>query len=169
MTDTRLDRAIRKWGKLTDTPLHDWAIDQWVKVLQTERTEPTEKVLESMAYLVSIKAKPNLTEIIKTLEQGVPRTWKDRQDAFVDTEGFNYFRMVSTAMASHDHWGELRKLVDWGIEKAPEGNWTDHIRECEEKRVVVNVTNAPEKPSDATGDDLSVQTTKDTPQTTQAE
>ena len=129
----RIDRAIQKWAKLTDGFVSDWARKQWAKELAA-RPEGTEKVLQVMGYLVARKERPTLMGVIKYLEEGLPRDWIGRQSMYEHAEdGETYFGLCYQAMQSSDPWGELRKAIDTGMKLAPNVDWSEAIRECEEK------------------------------------
>lgn len=107
---------------------------EWVKEL-TNRTEPEDKILEHMAYLVHQNRRPNLMDLCRSLESGLPRGWKDRRTMQETADdGVYYFGLVVEAMDSPDHWGELAKCIEMGKQKAPLADWSEVERECEMRR-----------------------------------
>jgi len=131
---SRIERAIRKWSKVTDQPIAEWAIDSWLTELD-RHTATEEKIIEAMTYLVCAQRKPNLTELTEMLERGVPRDWLDRRAMTDDLkdEGARFMRMIWTALAAHDPFGELLKCIQWGMKEYPHLDWREAEKEARER------------------------------------
>ena len=155
MGSDRIKRGILAWAKRTDGFVSDWAADQWAKQLE-ERSEPADKILEHMAYLVSINEKPHLTTLIKSLERGIQREWSARQEMFsVSTDGVSFSQRCIQAIDAPDHWKALLEVCEYGRKKAPSADWTEAEMECKSKIRSETVDEIPENsPSEAPGDDL---------------
>ena len=152
----RVKRGILAWANRTNGFVTEWAADQWAAQL-AERSEPEDKIIEHMAYLVSINEKPHLTTLIKSLERGIQREWSARQEMFsVSTDGVSFFQRCIQAIDAPDHWKALLEVCEYGRKKAPSANWTDAETECREKMGSVRTDENPrEVDSEGVDDDLT--------------
>ena len=152
----RVKRGIFAWAKRTNGFVSDWAAEQWAVQLE-ERSEPEDKIIEHMAFLVSTEQKPHLTTLIKSLERGIPREWTARQEMLkVSTEGVSFFSMCLQAMNEHNHWEALLKVCEYGRQKAPSASWTEAENECRVKMAVEPPDEIPIKSdSEDPGDELT--------------
>lgn len=139
---TRIEKAIRKWAKVTEHPVTEWAVLQWVKEL-TEHEADEERIVQSIAYLVQQGEKPHLGKLRRTLEEGFPRppqpTVTEHTEPLItdqppwSDENLSFLRMMFKALSTREPLQDLLICIAYHKEKYPHLDWSDPERVITER------------------------------------